>query len=69
MAWRELGLTGKPIFYRTNNPVTRSLVRKNFTSGHTHDVSVDVTNDRQHRVARTVEIPVEPDEIIARQLP
>ncbi len=46
MVWRELSLTGRPVFYRTNNPETRALVKMSFSSsGHTHDPGMDVTAD------------------------
>ena len=46
MVWRELSLTGRPVFYRTNNPDTRAMVKMSFnSSGHTHDPIADVTSD------------------------
>ncbi|HKU41094.1 MAG TPA: hypothetical protein VJR89_23185, partial [Polyangiales bacterium] len=47
LLWRDLSSsTQKPVLYRTNNPITRALVKKSFSSsGHTHDPILDITSD------------------------
>lgn len=44
LAWRDLQ-NNDTVMYRTNNPLTRSLVKGRFRGGHTHDPGIDVTPD------------------------
>ncbi len=44
LVWRDLQKS-ETVFYRSNNPLTRSLVKKSFSGGHTHDPILDITAD------------------------
>jgi hypothetical protein len=44
LAWRDLQ-TSETVLYRTNNPLTRALVKKSFRNAHSHDPILDVTSD------------------------
>lgn len=44
LAWRDLQ-TSETVLYRTNNPLTRALVKKSFRNAHSHDPILDITSD------------------------
>lgn len=44
LVWRDLAKS-ETVFYRTNNPLTRALVKKGFSGAHAHEPILDLTSD------------------------